>query len=161
MILIESPGGRPVVSAAAIRVVTGAVGAGLSIAFACPAVGAAGVGAVIGGSYESRLWSFAAAGVLLASVLAIAASFIVPHDVPRGAMLLYGGFGLAASAAAALAGLPRALRNAGGAGAGFLALLVAGVPMLVRPATWICLSALVVIGAFLVLDRLRQRARAA
>lgn len=160
MILIEQPGARPVVSAAAIRVVTGAVGAGLSIAFACPAVAAAGVGAVIGGSFESRLWSFAAAGVLLTSVLAIAASFIVPHEVPRWAMLAYGGFGLAATAAAALAGLPLALRSAGSASAGFLVLLVAGVPMLVRPATWICLTALFAICTFLVLDRLRLRTHA-
>lgn len=157
MILIED-GSATRNAQAAIRVTTGAVGAGLSLAFACPAVAAAGIGAVVGATYESRLWSFTAAGVLLALVLALAASFVVPHEVPRWAMLAFGVFGIAASAAAALAGLPQALRGAGGAGAGFLVLLLAGLPMLVRPATWICVSAMAVILAVIAIDRLRLRA---
>ncbi|HEY5635406.1 MAG TPA: hypothetical protein VIS77_00780 [Burkholderiales bacterium] len=161
MVLVDRSDEARMAQAAAIRVVTGAVGAGLSIAFACPAVGAAGIGAVVGGAYGSRLWSFVAAGVLLACALAIAASFVVPHDVPRWAMIAFGAVGLAAVAAAALARLPQAFSGVGGASAGFLVLLVAGVPMLVRPATWICIAATIAIFTFLVLDRLRLRARAA
>lgn len=159
MILQENDWSGAPPRAAAMQLTTGAIGAGLAMTFFCPAVGAAGIGIALDGARVSPQWRWAYGLIGLVCAVAIAASFILPHEPPSWAMIGFGAFGLLAGIATMLAGLSSGLIAGRASSAGFSVLFGSGLLMLAQPAVWVCVAGAGGIGAVLLRERILNRRR--
>ena len=144
----------------ALQLVLGALGAALAIAFVCPAVGAASLGALsdsrryAGASREGTPWSIASAGIAAIALSSVAYPFLVPHTVLAWPMLAFALLGLLANTASVLAAFPQRLSalhpwRMRASSAGYAMLAAWGAIALLRPAGWICVAAVVAAGLIL------------
>jgi len=167
MMIVETRSELLPAAPAAIQLSTGALGIGLALAIACPAVGAASLGAFADGERFARgsaaaqrwRWMFVAGAALAAGAVLLALA--EPRAVPGWLLIVFALLGILASAASSLAAFPQRLSALGpGAaavpGADRAFLLGAGALLLMRPAGWVCLAATV---AILLCYAARLRAR--
>lgn len=156
MILFEERGDILPAGPAVIQLASGALGAGLALATACPAVGAMSLGALANGEHFSRCsraawrwrWRYAAAAALAGGSVVLA--LMEPRAVSGWPLLVFALIAMLADAASSLAALPQRLsalgpRAAHVPSADHALLLGAGTLLLLRPAGWVCIAATVAI----------------
>lgn len=157
---------EPVLSSPAVlQLATGALGALLAAAFACPAVAAASLGALgdcsryAHFSHESSRQRGLFGAVALLIFVSIAYPFFVPHTVLAWPMLAYALLGLVANAGSVLAAFPHRLSafhpfGMRASSAGYTILAGAGAIALLRPGSWVCIAALLAASLALAAERL-------
>lgn len=168
MIVTHQAQGRALSSPAALQLASGALGALLAIAFVCPAVGAASLGALgdgrryAGVSPAAAPWrgAFAVVGALAAATVAYA--FVVPHAVTGWSMLAFALFGLLANAASVFAAIPERLSalhpfGVRASSASYATLAGSGAVALLRPEPWVCVAAVLATALALATERLLGR----
>ena len=149
---------------ATLQLASGALGALLAVAFLCPAVGVASLGALsdgrryVGASRAANPWRVALAGVGALALLSIVYPFWVDHTVAAWPMLAFAVFGLLANAASVLAAMPERLSalhpsRLHASSAGYALLAIWGGVALVWPAGWVCVAAVAASAAVFALER--------
>ena len=170
MIVIHQAQERGLSSPAALQLASGALGALLAIAFVCPAVGAASLGALgdgrryAGVSPAAVPWRGAFGAVAVFATASVAYTFHVPHGVSAWPMLAFALLGLVANAASVFAAFPERLSalhpfGVRASSAGYVVLAGAGAIALLRPERWICVAAVLAAGLALLAERLPERWR--
>jgi hypothetical protein len=168
LIFIRQAQERALSSPAALQLASGALGALLTIAFVCPALGAASLGALADGrryagvSPGAAPWRGAFAAVAALAVVLVAYTFLVPHTVSGWPMLAFALLALVANAASVLAAFPEQLSALHPFGvrwssAVYAMLAGAGAIALLRPERWICVAAVLAAGLALAAERLLGR----
>lgn len=168
MIVTHQAQGRALSSPAALQLASGALGALLAIAFVCPAVGAASLGALgdgrryAGVSPAAAPWRGAFAAVAAFAAVLVAYTFLVPHTVSGWPMLAFALLGLLANAASVFAAIPERLSalhpfGVRGSSASYATLAGSGTVALLRPEPWVCVAAVLATGVALAAERLLGR----
>ena len=142
---------------AALQLGTGALGAGIAFALACPALGVASLGALADGERyartgDARALRWTSVGVAVLAVAAIVTALLAPSEVPRWSLIAFALVGIVVNGLCVMAAFPHRLSQLADAGraasaSGFAALFGVGLLFVVRPAGWICLAGSVVIAA--------------
>ncbi len=163
LIIVEQSRVRTLASPAALQLASGALGATLGLAFLCPAVGAAGLGALADGrryaAGAATLWRGVFAAVATLAAASVAYPFFVAHDVSGWPMLAFALLGLVVNLACVLAAVPQRLSGLHPLGvrassAGYSILAGAGAAALLRPGGWACVVAVIAIVLALAAERL-------
>jgi len=140
---------------AALQLSAGTLGAGFAVAFACPALGVASLGALADSERYARTidapglrWT--ALGVAALAISAVAIALNSPAEVPGWSLIVAALVGALANAACVLAVFPlrvSQIADAGGnaSASGFAALFAVGVLLVARPAAWVCIAGSVAI----------------
>lgn len=157
-------------SPAAVQLATGALGALLAAAFACPAVAAASLGALGDCRRYAHFspaigrWHAAFGAVAVLTFVSLAYPFFVPHTVFAWPMLAFAVLGLVANVASVLAAFPERLSafhpfGMRASSAGYAILAGAGAIALLRPEGWLCIAAPLAAGIAMAAERLLGRRR--
>ncbi|KPK08731.1 MAG: hypothetical protein AMJ64_02690 [Betaproteobacteria bacterium SG8_39] len=151
---------------AALQLTAGALGAGFALAFACPALGVASLGALADGERfakggEARTLRWASLAIATLASVAIAVALIAPVAVPGWVLIVVALVGILANAACVVAAFPLRLSQLADAGrgasaSGFAALFGVGVLLLARPAGWVCIAGAVAIALAIAWGRLTR-----
>jgi hypothetical protein len=151
---------------AALQLGAGTLGAGLALAFACPALGVASLGALADSERYAKTSDapglrWAAFAVAVLAVSAIALAVIAPAEVPGWSLIVAALVGVSANAACVLAVFPLRVSQimdtgTSASGSGFAALFAVGVLLLVRPAAWVCIAGSIAIALAIAWARLRR-----
>ena len=164
MIVVRQARRRALYSPAGLQLASGVLGATLALAFACPAVGAASLGALgdgwrYTGDSPAATWRGAFVSVALLAAASTAYPFLVPHAVSGWTMLAFAALGLLVNAASVFAAIPARLSalhpfgvRASSAGYGVLA--GSGAIALAGPEVWVCAAAVVAMAIVLAAERL-------